>query len=80
MNSLRFDAIKTVLGRETIKVKSLKKRSNHFGENVFDFNTMRQYVTTSVVVEVLDAIQNRKQINEGTARFNFIRNERMGNF
>ncbi len=67
MTNFRFNAVETVLKRKAIKVKSLKKRSEHFGKKVFNFNTMRQYVTANAVDQVLDAVKSRKKIKESTA-------------
>jgi glutamine synthetase len=45
MARIRFNALKETLNRKPIKVKENTKRSLMFGENVFNEETMRQYLT-----------------------------------
>jgi len=45
MAKLRFKAMELAQNRKPIEVKELHKRSELFGKNVFNENTMRQYLT-----------------------------------
>ena len=67
MSSSRFSAVQTASQRPVIAVESLQKRSEHFGSQVFSFETMRKYVPSSAVQEVVDVINNRKKITQSTA-------------
>ena len=67
MSNSRFNAVQTASQRQPIVVESLQKRSEHFGSQVFSFETMQKYVPSSAVQEVLDVINNRKKITQSTA-------------
>ncbi|PIA78132.1 glutamine synthetase [Gaetbulibacter sp. 4G1] len=67
MSTLRFHAIKKSLASEPIAVKEKERRSDLFGKNVFNENTMRQYLTKDAFVGVMNAIQYGKKIDRSIA-------------
>ena len=67
MSKLRFQALNEALNRKPVFVDERGKRSDVFGENVFDENTMRQYLTKDARNGVLDAIDNGKKIDRKIA-------------
>ncbi len=67
MSKLRFHAIKNSLAYKAVVVEEKKRRSELFGENVFDENTMRQYLTKEANHGVMNAIQHSKKIDRNIA-------------
>jgi len=67
MSKLRFQALNEALNRKPVFVDERGKRSDVFGENVFDENTMRQYLTKDARNGVLDAIDKGKKIDRKIA-------------
>jgi len=67
MAVLRFNALKESLKRETISVDEGIKRSELFGENVFNENTMRQYLTKEAFTGVINAINHGTKIDRKIA-------------
>lgn len=67
MSKLRFQALNKAQNRKPIFVDERGKRSDIFGENVFDENTMRQYLTKDARNGVMDAIDNGKKIDRKIA-------------
>ncbi|PCH77104.1 MAG: glutamine synthetase type III [Flavobacteriaceae bacterium] len=67
MSKLRFQALNQALNRKPVFVDERGKRSDVFGENVFDENTMRQYLTKDARNGVLDAIDTGKKIDRKIA-------------
>ncbi|WP_282135548.1 glutamine synthetase III [Seonamhaeicola maritimus] len=67
MPTLRFHAIKESLAHKPIIIEESKKRSEIFGENVFNENTMRQYLTKDAFVGVMNAVQHGTKINRNIA-------------
>lgn len=67
MSTLRFFAIKESLKRKPIIIKSKERHSVLFGENVFNENTMRQYLTKDAFKGVMDAIKKGKKIDRSIA-------------
>lgn len=63
MSTLRFSALKIGLNREPIKIIEKKKRSEIFGENVFNKLKMRQYLSKEAYVSVIDAIDKGSKID-----------------
>ncbi|MBU2927384.1 glutamine synthetase III family protein [Winogradskyella psychrotolerans] len=63
MSTLRFHAVKASLKRKPIKIKEQKRRSEIFGENVFNEVSMRQYLTKTALNSVLEAIEKGTKIN-----------------
>jgi len=67
MSKIRFDALKETLNRKPIKIKETLKRSEIFGENVFNENAMRQYMTKDAYESVKDAIVKGSKIDRKIA-------------
>ncbi|SFZ92252.1 glutamine synthetase [Flaviramulus basaltis] len=67
MSTLRFHAIKESLAYKAIVVEEKERRSDLFGKNVFNENTMRQYLTKDAFVSVMNAIQFGKKIDRNIA-------------
>ena len=67
MAVLRFNALKETLNRKPVKLKEKKKRSSLFGENVFNENTMRQYLTKDAFKGVMSAIDHGTKIDRKIA-------------
>ena len=67
MATLRFKAIQLAQNRKPVKVNEVKKRSEIFGENVFNENTMRQYLTSEAFKGVMSAIEHGKKIDRKIA-------------
>ena len=67
MAVIRFDALKETLNRKPIKVKENKQRSELFGRNVFNENTMRQYLTKDAFKGVMSAIDHGTKIDRKIA-------------
>ncbi|RCW92057.1 glutamine synthetase III family protein [Winogradskyella arenosi] len=63
MSTLRFHAVKASLKREPIKINEEKRRSEIFGENVFNEASMRQYLTKTALNSVLEAIEKGTKID-----------------
>lgn len=54
MSTLRFRAITETLNRKPVVIEEKERRSNLFGQNVFNENAMRQYLTK----EAFNAVSN----------------------
>lgn len=67
MSTLRFHAVKKSLSSKPVDVKEKGRRSEVFGENVFNENTMRQYLTKDAFVGVMNAVQYGKKIDRAIA-------------
>ncbi len=67
MSILRFHAIKESLNSKPVLVEEKERRSDLFGENVFNENTMRHYLTKDAFVGVTNAIQHGKKIDRSVA-------------
>ena len=67
MAVIRFDALKETLHRKAVKVKENKQRSELFGRNVFNENTMRQYLTKDAFKGVTSAIDHGTKIDRKIA-------------
>jgi glutamine synthetase len=67
MSTLRFHAIKESLTYKVFNIEEKKRRSDLFGENVFNENTMRQYLTKDAFVGVTNAIKYGKKIDRNIA-------------
>ncbi|WP_439153298.1 glutamine synthetase III family protein, partial [Winogradskyella sp.] len=63
MSTLRFNALKNSLKRKPLKVANYKRRSELFGSNVFNEAAMRQYLTKTAMVSVMQAIEKGKRID-----------------
>lgn len=67
MSVLRFHAIKNSLTYKSANVEEKKRRSELFGENVFNENVMRQYLTKDANDGVMNAIKHGKKIGRNIA-------------
>ncbi len=67
MSRIRFDALNEASGRKPLEVIEKGKRSNTFGENVFNEHAMRQYLTKDAFNSVLDAIKQGTKIDRKIA-------------
>ncbi|TWO32626.1 glutamine synthetase type III [Seonamhaeicola sediminis] len=67
MPTLRFHAVKESLAHKPIIFEETKKRSEIFGENVFNEITMRQYLTKDAFVSVKSAIEHGDKIGRAIA-------------
>lgn len=67
MSTLRFHAVKQSLQHKPIFIEENKRRSELFGQNVFNEATMRQYLTKEAFVSVMDAVKLGKKIDRVVA-------------
>ncbi|MEZ4859329.1 MAG: glutamine synthetase III [Flavobacteriaceae bacterium] len=67
MPTLRFKAIYETFNRKPIEVKEPARRSEIFGNNVFNETAMRQYLTKDSFKSVMDAIVNGSKIDRSVA-------------
>jgi glutamine synthetase len=67
MSKIRFQALAESLNRVPVVVKEDSKRSVLFGENVFNENTMRQYLTKDAFKGVMNAIDHGTKIDRKIA-------------
>ena len=67
MSILRFHAVKESLKYKSVNVEEKERRSDLFGRNVFNENTMRQYLTKDAFNGVMNAIQHGKKIDRNIA-------------
>src|SRR5690606_24142613 len=67
MAILRFHAIKESLANRPVLIEEKERRSDIFGKNVFNENTMRQYLTKDALLSVVNAIKHGKKIDRNIA-------------
>ncbi|MFT5238881.1 MAG: glutamine synthetase [Flavobacteriaceae bacterium] len=67
MSKLRFHAIKESLNHKPIKVDEPARRSEIFGENVFNQQSMRQFLTKNSYASVMSAIDHGTKIDRQMA-------------
>jgi len=67
MSTLRFQALKETLGRRPVSVSEPARRSDIFGQNVFNENSMRQYLTKESFKSVQQAILKGTKIDRTVA-------------
>ncbi len=67
MPTLRFRALDKALSHKPVSLKNPLRRSNIFGENVFNEAAMRQYLTHDSYKSVQDAIQDGTKISRDLA-------------
>lgn len=63
MSTLRFEALKETFNRERIKIVEPGRRSELFGQNVFNEAAMRQFLTKEAFKNVMDAIKTGTKID-----------------
>lgn len=67
MASIRFKAVEESLHRKPVPITEVAKRSELFGENVFDETSMRHYMTKEAFNSVQDAIIHGSKIDRKIA-------------
>lgn len=67
MSTLRFQALKETLGRRPVSVTEPARRSEIFGQNVFNENAMRQYLTKESFKSVQEAVLKGTKIDRTVA-------------
>jgi len=67
MSTLRFQALKEALSRNSMVVTETERRSVLFGKNVFNQTTMLQYLTKDAYTSVMDAIDHGAKIDRRIA-------------
>ena len=67
MSILRFHAIKESLNHKPIKVNEPARRSEIFGENVFNEQSMRQFLTKDSYKSVMSAVEHGTKIDRQMA-------------
>ncbi|GAL79461.1 glutamine synthetase type III GlnN [Algibacter lectus] len=67
MSTLRFHAVKESLAYKPVYIEEKERRSDLFGKNVFNENTMRQYLTKDAFNGVMNAISHGKKIDRSIA-------------
>lgn len=67
MSVLRFHAVKSSLAFEPVIFDEKMRRSELFGQNVFNKNTMRQYLTRDAFNGVMNAVEHGKKIDRNIA-------------
>ncbi len=67
MSTLRFYAIKKTLDRKPVHIEETQRRSEIFGNNVFNESTMRQFLTKEAFDSVMSAVQNGTKIDRSVA-------------
>ena len=63
MSTLRFNAIKESLKRIPVRVEEVKRRSEVFGEHVFNEANMRQYLTKGALNSIVESIEKGTKID-----------------
>lgn len=67
MSTLRFQALKETLSRKPLAVQEPERRSDIFGENVFNESAMRQYLTKESFNSVRQAVLKGSKIDRSVA-------------
>ncbi|MGB1308664.1 MAG: glutamine synthetase III, partial [Oceanihabitans sp.] len=67
MSTLRFHAVKETFNRMPVHIEEKERRSAIFGDNVFNEDTMRQYLTKEAFKSVMDAIEHGTKIDRKIA-------------
>lgn len=67
MSTLRFQALKETFNRKPVKIKETKRRSELFGNNVFNETVMRQFLTKEALQSVIDANKSGLKISRVVA-------------
>lgn len=67
MSTIRFQALKETLNRKPVEVREPQRRSEIFGQHVFNKASMRQHLTKEAFKSVVDAIENGTKISRSVA-------------
>lgn len=79
MSTIRFKALQETFNRKPVVVEEAGRRSELFGQNVFNEASMRQFMTKDAFKSVMDAIQYGTKIEPKNGRSSGCGNERLGN-
>lgn len=63
MATLRFHAVKESLKRKSLEINESKRRSEIFGQNVFNELAMRQFLSKNALTSILEAIEKGSKID-----------------
>ncbi|MFY8187940.1 MAG: glutamine synthetase III [Flavobacterium sp.] len=69
MSTFRFRALQETAGRKPVKVEELGKKSEIFGQNVFNEKSMRQFLTSDAFSAVKNAMQHGTKIDRKIADY-----------
>jgi glutamine synthetase len=69
MATLRFQALKEASGRKPVKFEEADRKSNIFATNVFNEDTMKQFLTKDAFNGVRDAVQHGSKIDRKLAEY-----------
>uniref|UniRef100_UPI00404B6FBF glutamine synthetase III family protein n=2 Tax=Flavobacterium sp. TaxID=239 RepID=UPI00404B6FBF len=69
MSTFRFKALQETAGRKPVKVEELGKKSEIFGQNVFNEKSMRQFLTSESFAAVKNAVQHGTKIDRRIAEY-----------
>jgi glutamine synthetase len=67
MSKYRFEAFKQTFNRKPVQVEPVAKRTEIFKSNVFDLETMRDYLDSKSLRAIEDSISKGKKIDRETA-------------
>ncbi|WP_298515739.1 glutamine synthetase III [uncultured Kordia sp.] len=67
MSTLRFDALKETLNRKPVEIQEKGRRSEIFGQNVFNEHAMLQHLTKGAYQSVMNAIEFGTKIDRKIA-------------
>ena len=67
MSRIRFDALNETMNREVVKISEQGRRSAYFGENVFNRESMLQFMTKEAYVSVKNAVEYGTKIDRKVA-------------
>ncbi|KAB8152465.1 glutamine synthetase type III [Kordia sp. TARA_039_SRF] len=67
MSTIRFNALQETLNRVPVEIEDKKRRSEMFGENVFNEHAMLQHLTKDAYKSVMNAIQYGTKIDRKIA-------------
>lgn len=67
MSAIRFNAIRDTYNRAPVVIKEEEKRSQLFGQNVFNETAMRQFMTAEAFTSVQNAVEHGDKIDRKIA-------------
>jgi glutamine synthetase len=69
MSTFRFQALKETAGRKPVFVEELGRKSEIFGQNVFNEKSMRQFLTSEAFAAVKNAMEHGTKIDRKLAEY-----------
>ena len=63
MSTLRFHALQEALNRKPFEIEEPQRRSEIFGNNIFNETAMRQYLTKAALKSVIEAVEKGTKID-----------------